>query len=187
MSIPHDEENPEQTQVEEQAEVPPAEVIDLVSPPDSPPHVVKIHGATKSNSPSPSVVSDSIRQKTPVRDPDRARREQLLTSHNVTTRVVQIRISKLVVPCEKCLKQARTWNALRGACAQMCGVVKSDQAIPLLHESLCRWMTRMKRPIPAGILRKIKEQISGFAKLRGERLFEKSTGWSIHETDCSLS
>ena len=76
---------------------------------------------------------------------------------------------------------------MRGACAQMRGIVKSDQAIPMLHELLCRWTGRMKRPIPVGILREIKEQISGFAKSRGKLLFEKSTGWLIHDADCSLS
>ena len=34
------------------------------------------------------------------------------------TRMVQIRIRKLAVPCEKCFKQAKTWNALRGVCVQ---------------------------------------------------------------------
>ena len=100
--------------------------------------------------------------------------------------MVQTRISKLVVPHEKHLKQAKTWNALRGACVQMCGVVKSDQVIPVLCELLCCWMSRVKRPIPAGILRKIKEQVSGFAESRGERLFHFSTGWLITDPDHSL-
>ena len=90
-------------------------------------------------------------------------------------------------PCEKCLTQAKTWNALRGACVQMCGVVKSDQAIPMLHELLCRWMVQMKRPIPAGILREIKEHIARFAESHGKGPFGKETEWLIPDPDCSLN
>ena len=70
LSIPCDEEHPEPTQVEEQAEVPPAEIINSVSLSDSPPRVVELHGATKSKSPSSSAVSDPIEQKKPVCDPE---------------------------------------------------------------------------------------------------------------------
>ena len=48
------------------------------------------------------------------------------------------------------------------------------------------WMIRAKRPIPAGILREIKEQVSGFTKFRGERLFHCSAEWLIEDEDCSL-
>ena len=110
----------------------------------------------------------------------------MLTRFNIRARKVNSHLEKLVVPYEKHFKKAKTWQALRGACVHVCSTAKSDQAIRMLNEPLCRWMVRMKRPIPAGILRKIKEQVSQFAKFRGKRLFNFTAEWLIADEDHSL-
>ena len=177
-------EYPEPAPVGEQAEASPNEVIDLVTPPNSPSSASEPKGATKSK--TASAVADDIKQKKPACDPDRARRECLLTDFNIRTRKVTSHLEKLVVPHEKHFKQAKTWTTLRGACVHVCSTAKSDQAVRVLHEPLCRWMVRMRRPIPAGILREIKEQVSQFAKFRGKRLFHFTTEWLIKDEDFSL-
>ena len=139
-----------------------------------------------SSSKTAAAVADDIKKKKPTCDSDRARRERLLTKFNISTRKVNTHLAKLLVPCEEHFKKAKTWQALRGACVYVCSATESDQAVRMLNELLCRWMVRMKRPIPAEIPRKIKEQVSQFAKFRGKRLFNFATEWLITDEDYSL-
>ena len=60
----------------------------------------------------------------------------MLTTFDIGKRKVASHLEKLVVPYEKHFKQAKTWDALRGACVQICGTAKSDQAVLVSHELL---------------------------------------------------